>query len=391
MSIELTYILLLFGLLIIPRMLQRFRLPPPITALGFGILCGMGLDAFIGDETINLLATFGIAALFLFAGLEVDGAMLLRKSKALVVHLVIGIVALLVVSFAVGIFLNLEWRAAILIGLALLTPSTGFILNTLDSLGVTEEEKLWIKAKAISTELIALVVLFVTLKSTSAVGLTASGAALIAMVILLPLVFRFFSAHIAPIAPNSEYAFLLMVAVVCAYVTRQLGVYYLVGAFLVGIAAQRFRHQSVELSSERMFQAVQVFASFFVPFYFFHAGLEIPREAFGLNGVLLGIAFLAMTIPLRILISLTHRCLVLREKWRKGIRVAVPLLPTLVFTLVLATILRERFEISPAIFGGLVIYAVGTTLIPGFVFRQKPPEYDDLDVLSWERVKQRYH
>jgi len=182
-----------------------------------------------------------------------------------------------------------------------------------------------------------------------------------------------------------------MVAVVCAYVTRQLGVYYLVGAFLVGIAAQRFRHQSVELSSERMFQAVQVFASFFVPFYFFHAGLEIPREAFGLNGVLLGIAFLAMTIPLRILISLTHRCLVLREKWRKGIRVAVPLLPTLVFTLVLATILRERFEISPAIFGGLVIYAVGTTLIPGFVFRQKPPEYDDLDVLSWERVKQRYH
>ncbi|MDD5094464.1 MAG: cation:proton antiporter [Dehalococcoidia bacterium] len=389
MEIELGYIALLFGLLIVPKVLGRFKVPPPIIALSFGIACGMGLDVFIGDETINLLATFGIAALFLFAGLEVDGEMLLRNSRALIVHSAIGIAALVVVSFAAMVLLDVEWRASVLIGLALLTPSTGFILETMDSLGAAEEEKLWIKAKAISTEVIALSVLFVTLKSTSAVELTASGAALIAMVILLPLVFRFFSAHIAPLAPNSEYAFLLMVAIVCAYVTRELGVYYLVGAFLVGIAAQRFQHHMLDLSSERMFQAVQVFASFFVPFYFFHAGLEIPREAFGAEGILLGLAFITLAVPLRIGISLMHRHHVLGERWRRGMRVAVPLLPTLVFTLVLAAILRERFDISMTIFGGLIIYAIGTTLIPGFVFGQKPPECD-IDVLSWERIAQRH-
>ena len=33
----------------------------------------------------------------------------------------------------------------------------------------------------------------------------------------------------------------------------------------------------------------------------------------------------------------------------------------------LAGILRERFGISDALYGGLLIYAVGTTLLPSFV------------------------
>ncbi|MBM3132589.1 MAG: cation:proton antiporter, partial [Chloroflexi bacterium] len=221
METELSYILLLFGLMVVPKVIHRLRIPPPITALGFGILCGMGLDLFTDDDAITLLATFGIAALFLFAGLEVDGDILRRKFPALTVHLAIGIAALMAVSLIATVTLEVEWRAGVLIGLALLTPSTGFILETMDSLGATEEERMWIKSKAISTELIALGVLFVALQSTSVARLSLSGAALIAMIFALPLIFRFFAARIAPIAPNSEYAFLLMVAILCAYATRE--------------------------------------------------------------------------------------------------------------------------------------------------------------------------
>jgi hypothetical protein len=60
----------------------------------------------------------------------------------------------------------------------------------------------------------------------------------------------------------------------------------------------------------------------------------------------------------------------------------VALTPTLVFTLVIAGILRDVFEVPQAVFGGLVIYTLGNTLIPGFALRA-PPEFElhapDLD------------
>src|SRR5688500_17131303 len=127
-------------------------------------------------------------------------------------------------------------RPAALVALALFTPSTGFILSSLPQLGVSVEEQFWIRAKAIATELLALAILFVTLQSTSAERLVAATAALLVMTFVLPVAFRLFAARIAPVAPRSEFAFLLMLAVVAAYITKALGVYYLVGAFLVGAA-----------------------------------------------------------------------------------------------------------------------------------------------------------
>lgn len=50
------------------------------------------------------------------------------------------------------------------------------------------------------------------------------------------------------------------------------------------------------------------------------------------------------------------------------------MLPTLVFTLVIAEILVDRFGIEPKRFGALVIYALGTTMIPGLVLRLPPPD-----------------
>ena len=70
MSHELIY-LLIFALLVIPRALQRFSLPAPLTCLLFGIIGMLWLGDQAHDAVIGLLATLGISS-FLFAGLEVD-------------------------------------------------------------------------------------------------------------------------------------------------------------------------------------------------------------------------------------------------------------------------------------------------------------------------------
>jgi Kef-type K+ transport system membrane component KefB len=375
-SPELSYIVLLFALFVVPRYLQRYRLPSAVTSIALGALAGMGFGLFTQDATVDLLATLGIVALFLFAGLDVEFAELRREAPVLAQHVVVRVVTLVAVAYGMGALLGLPARPAILVGLALLTPSAGFILDSVAGWGLGEREIFWVKSKAIASELVALAALFVTLQSETLAQFAVATVVLVALIAVLPFVFRLFAARIVPHAPKSEFAFLLMVAVIAAFATRRLGVYYLVGAFVVGVTAQRFRERLPALASEQMLHAVEVFASFFVPFYFFRAGLHLRRADFGIDAVVVGVAFLGLLLPLRFVLVALHRRLALGERLAQGLRVSVPLLPTLVFTLVIAEILRDRYDVARAVFGGLILYTLVNTLIPGFALRIPPPPYD---------------
>lgn len=373
---ELGYVVLLFGLFVVPRVLQRWRLPTAITSFALGAAGSIGYGLFQHDTTLHLLATFGIVALFLFAGLEVDLGALRKNTKVLSQHLLIRIGLLGAVALAVTRGTGMEVRPSALVALALLTPSTGFILDSLDGFGLDRDQAFWVKSKAIATELLALLLLFVLLQSTSWQQLALASVALAGTVAVLPTVFRVFAQRVAPYAPKSEFAFLLMMAIVVAYATRQLGVYYLVGAFVVGIAARRFREALPAIASERMLHAVEVFASFFAPFYFFVAGTEMRAEYFSLAAVIAGIAVTAIIVPLRVGATLLHRRAALGETWRLSLRVAVPMTPTLVFTLVIAAMLRDQFAVAPWLFGALILYAILTTVLPGFLLGTPAPTYD---------------
>jgi Kef-type K+ transport system membrane component KefB len=372
---DLSYVLLLFVLFVAPRFLQRYRLPSAVTSLALGA-AATALELFQHDETIGLLATFGIVALFLFAGLDVDVEELRPDLRVLIQHLVIWIATLAGLAALIASLFQLSPRTSALVALGLVTPSTGFILDSLELFGLSNGEKRWTKSKAIASELLALIVMFVALQSTSARQLTLSTGLLIALIVILPPVFRWFAARIAPYAPRSEFAFLLMVAVVCASATRRLGVYYLVGAFVVGLAARQFRARLPAMSSERMLGAVEAFASFFVPFYFFKAGQGITRDELDGNATLLGLALLVGCVALRLGETALHRWLALREPPRKSLRIGVALLPTLVFTLVVADILRTHPEVPPHLIGALVLYTTLITIVPGLILRLPTVEYD---------------
>jgi Kef-type K+ transport system membrane component KefB len=327
----------------------------------------MGAGMFQGTNVIPTLATLGIVSLFLFAGLEVDFRELARGARVTVGHLVVQFVVLVAGSALLSLLFGLEWRAAVVLALAILTPSTGFILDSLPGFGLTAEQQGWVKTKAIATELLALAALFVAVRSTSAGTLLGSTAAIVVLVAGLPYVFQAFAKRVLPYAPKSEFAFLLILALASAYLTRALGVYYLVGAFVVGVTAVRLRKRIPALSSERLLGGIELFASFFIPFYFFKAGISLRTEDFGWGALLLGFAFVVVAIPLRIGLVVAHRMMALGESPREASRVGISLVPTLVFTLVLAGILRERFGLEPRLFGALIVFALVNTIIPGMI------------------------
>lgn len=383
---DLAYVLLLFVLFVVPRFLQRYRLPSAITSLVLGA-AGTALGLFAHDTTIALLATFGIVALFLFAGLDVDLEELRPDLRFLLQYLTLWTVILAGVTLLVTHFTGLGTTNALLVALGLVTPSTGFILDSLDRFGLTPVERRWTKSKAIAVELLALLIMFGALQSTSLERFAASSAVLVGLIVLLPPLFRWFAERIAPHAPRSEFAFLLMVAVVCATVTRRLGVYYLVGAFVVGLAARQFRERLPAMSSERMLHAVEAFASFFVPFYFFHAGQGMDPAELDPLALAIGLLFLAGSVVIRVGGTTLHRWVALREPPERSLRIGVALLPTLVFTLVLVGILRARPEVPRSLVGGLVIFTVLVTIIPGLVLRLPAEEYTlpHLDPLAGEK------
>ena len=369
-------VILFFLLFVFPRFLQRLGLPSALTALVLGMLVGQFTGLFVDDPTVKLLSTLGIVALFLFAGLDVETHELREQAPALIEHTLVRVALVVVVAWVARWGFALDLRAALLVSLALLTPSTGFILDSLGGWGLSQSERFWVRSKAIATELVALVILFGAVQSTSLERLGGSAVALVAMMVVLPVIFRWFAAVIVPHAPKSEFGLLMTVAAACALITRALGVYYLVGAFVVGMAARRFRSALPSMASVQMLGSVESFASLFVPFYFFYAGLSLPATTFELASVTTGLLFAVVLIPLRLLSVSAHRRLRFGEGMRDSLRVGVSMIPTTVFTLVIVEILRTSFEVPDHVRGGLVVYAIITTLTPSIWLRSPGPSFE---------------
>jgi Kef-type K+ transport system membrane component KefB len=372
---EVAYLLLIFGLMVIPRFMQRFRIPAPVSSFGLGMAATLFLGSFSQDVTLSLLATLGISSLFLFAGLEVDVDDFRRGKWPLFWHLVLRLVVLVALVFLAMYSFEFTWQISALLALAIVTPSTGFILDTLPMLDINDDERYWIRMKAISGELFALLALFVVLQSGSLETLAWSTAALSGMIVSVPLIFFWLGKVVIPHARGSEFSLLLMVGVISAYLTYKLGVYYLVGAFLAGFIAKMLKKRLPMLASEENLHAIQMFASFFVPFYFFYKGMGVPGGALTQDSLILGAAITLLALPFRVGVVWTQRRFMKGETGMGSLRVATALTPTLIFTLVLASILRERFQISEVIYGGLLIYAGMSTLLPA-IFMNKPVNFD---------------
>ncbi|MGE0442709.1 MAG: cation:proton antiporter [Gemmatimonadales bacterium] len=368
MPTDLVHALLVLGLFVVPVLLRRLAIPSAVTSLGLGI--GAGAMGWLeNDPTVSLLSTFGIVALFLSAGLHVSSAEL--KANAVRILAYLAVTTALVGGAAWGLisYFALPERAAWLVALAALIPSTGFILDSMSGFRLEEPERDLTRAFGVAAEFVGLGALFFVTQSISSTQLGIASLALVGLVVAVPLILKGFASWVTTHAPQTEFAFLLVLGFVCAYVTRQLGVYYLVGAFLVGVAAKRFREQLPALSSERILNGLEDFGRLFAPFYFFHAGQDIDFRGMTLPivGVAAGLAL--VLLPIRIATAWGPVRARRVEASPRGAPIGVALLPTLVFALVLIDIVRERFPVDETILNVLVIYTLVATLVPGFALR----------------------
>ena len=358
------YLAVVFGLLVVPRALQRFRLPAPLTCFAFGIIVAGFFKPLVNDSVISYLSTLGIAALFLFAGLEVDLAELRRQLPSLASNFAVRGLVLVACARVAAICLHLGWQVDWLLALALLTPSTGFILDMLLHSGLDHTEQSEVALHAVAGEVTAIFLFFVISQAASMKTLLVSGGAIVLLIGVMPFFFLALGRWVVPFAPGSEFSLLLMVGLICAVITETLGVYYLVGAFVAGLVAGSLAKRMTTLASTENLEAIRLFASFFIPFYFFHNGLGVPSAALVAASLLYGFVLAACIIPIRLGVVWLQSRLMQHRGHRGSFRVAIALTPTLIFTLVIAELLRENFAISPQLYGGLLVYAAIASILP---------------------------
>lgn len=368
---QLIYGGLILVLFVLPVLFRRFGVPGAITSLGLGILAGF-TGLFATGATIAVLSTFGIVALFLSAGLEIDLRELRAQRRPLFEYIGAAFVAVALLALVGAELTGLPRREALLVALILLIPSTGFILDSLRGLGLSDAEAARTKTFAIAVELLGLAGLLVASQS-SVPRLALSILVILVLIGMVPVIMKVFASHVVHYAPKTEFAFLLVLGLFCAYITKLLGVYYLVGAFLVGVAARRFRQELPALSSDRILHTTEDFGHLFAPFYFFYAGMAIHPQLAEARWIGFGVALALVLLPLRV----KGVELLLRRRMPPGEgsprRIALAVLPTLVFSLVLIDFLRGETDASFGLLDALTVYTIIATLAPAFLVRRLAP------------------
>ncbi|MBK9041567.1 MAG: cation:proton antiporter [Bdellovibrionales bacterium] len=369
---ELGYVFLIVLLFVVPRLLLRFGIPMALTAFAIGVGVSYGFRFYDEDSVIPLFSTLGIISLFLFAGVEVNLDSIKKALRPISIHVGVRILVVTVIALVVSSIYDLSSAVSLILALALATPSTGFILDSIETSKVSENQKYWIKLKAISAELVALGALLILSQMESLTSLAASLAVIVLLILILPVIIKKMASTLERLAPGSEFGFILMLAIISGLITKKLGAYYLVGAFLVGIVTGQYKRHLPNANTDQMLQALRSFSTFFIPFYFFNSGLKIAHEAFSINALLIALVLLIISGPIKIVSIILHRRVSMNESWKDSLAIAVSLMPNLVFGLVLADILKTQMDLPIEIFGGLIIYTLLITLLSPMIVKILP-------------------
>jgi Kef-type K+ transport system membrane component KefB len=377
-STEYQYLIIVSLILLLPKMLLRFRIPPGITALILGCISINFLEWFQDDQLIITLSRLGITSLFVFAGMEIELNNLRKNFSPLCKHLAKSFLIIALTSICLNLLFGLSVQVSIILAIALFTPSAGFIINSLKNYELTEEEIYWVKLKSISKEIAAIVTLFIALQLNDLGTFIQTKFILITLFCALPFIFKFYLKFIAPYAPKTEVSFLVIIAFLTGVLTKKLGTHYLVGAFATGLVAGQFNHFIKSDHSKRIENSLAAFFSIFVPFYFFRAGLIITKDFFTLTGLAYGLGMIVICVPIRIASVFFSLKLFIKEFWDDRMKISISLMPNLIFGLVILGILKNKFQVDNNILSGLVVYTLAVSILPAIFFKKMPPEEFDL-------------
>lgn len=372
------FLIILVVLFFIPKAIYAIRkIPYAITEVLLGTILALALPFFFYiDDALKVLSAIGIITIFISGGMEADLDFIIKKKATLFEILMIQTIIVVILALLFNVFFDITKQISILIALALATPSAGYVFSFLKSTSMSRKDKHNVQSIVVSLEILNILLLLIMLNLGNTWIIIIKLSVVIALVLLLPVILNFLYKNIFKKIIGIEFGLIFVIALLSAFATDYLGVHFIIGAFVAGIVSIKFLDRIKEerfINSKKhsnIIQGFTFFAAIFAPFYFFTTGLMLNREILNLKTGLIAISAVIIISFLRYTAFYIYSRHVLKEKRNSAIKSAIIHLPTLVFTFVIAEILRDKFNIEPVIFGALLIYGILTSIIPMFFMKK---------------------
>ncbi|MDR0326595.1 MAG: cation:proton antiporter [Oscillospiraceae bacterium] len=227
--------------------MRRIHLPQVIGALIAGVLLGPAVFGLAEpNETISMLAEFGVIFLLFSAGMETDFQQLRSSFKAALLISVLGIAAALGGGFAIAFAFGKPTFESFFIGVVIASMSTSITVEALQEMGKLKSKSgTAILGASLFDDIIVIVILAV------AMGMGDGGFSASSMAILLVKIVAFFLfAVLAGLGVNRLFNYMhsrfgekkrlaIFAVAYCflmAYLAEQFGLADITGAYIAGIA-----------------------------------------------------------------------------------------------------------------------------------------------------------
>ncbi|WP_138416205.1 cation:proton antiporter [Aquibacillus sediminis] len=277
MNIPLQEPVVIFGLAVLiflffPILMGKLRIPAIIGPIVAGIIVGPnGLNLLARDTTIELLGTVGLLFIIFIAGLEldIDGFKKYRQ-RSIYFGLLSFIIPAALGTF-VGIYLDFSVEASILLG-SIVGSHTLLGYPIVSRMGLAKNKAVTtVIGGTLITDTLAILVLAVITGTTEgelSIGfwlnlIIATALFTVAVLILTPTISRWFFRNSSNDAAT-EFNFVMVILFVAGSVALFAGLQPIIGAFLAGLALNRYIYDHGPLMNRIRFTANALFIPFFL-------------------------------------------------------------------------------------------------------------------------------
>jgi Kef-type K+ transport system membrane component KefB/mannitol/fructose-specific phosphotransferase system IIA component (Ntr-type) len=292
-------------ILIAPLFARRLHLPEIVGLIAAGILVGPhGLGVLARDQTVQLLGTVGLLYIMFLAGLEIDLHQVRRNKTHTIIFGLLTFSVPMVLGILLGVrVFGMTLPVAILLA-SMFSSHTLVTFPVVGRLGLTKSPSVTTAVGGtIITDTLALLVLAVIASTSQGdldtwfwISLSVSMLVYVAAVlVLVPRIGRWFFRHILA-DENTEFVFVLAVALLSSYLAHVAGLEPIIGAFLAGLTLNSLIPEKSLLMTRIHFTGNAIF----IPFFLLSVGMLVDvslllrgTEAWIISAGMIGVALAA--------------------------------------------------------------------------------------------------
>ena len=291
------YILLIIALILLTTKafsitMKTIHMPQVIGALMAGVLLGPAVFRLVEpNETIGIIAEFGVILLLFNAGLETDFKQLRSTLKSSLLISALGVILALGGGFAVALLFGKPTFESFFIGVVIASMSTSIMVEALSEMGKLKTKTgTALLGASVFDDILVIIILAITM------GMGSSGFSVVSLgIIMLKITAFFIFAFIAGLIINKIFnwaygrkgekrrftVFALAYCFLMAYLAEVFGLADITGAYIAGIAFYNTR--CVEYLEAKIHWLSYMF---FTPVFLANIGIHTSFDGMTVNMVL---------------------------------------------------------------------------------------------------------